>query len=126
VIRWPEDRKPEKSAVHVRNELEMPASPEVVWSWLVRAALWPTWYPNSQNVVIEGGGHDLRPGSKFRWKTFGITLDSEVEEFVPSERLAWSALDRRRRLPRVAHRKDSIWMSRAHGGDPERIACEPE
>jgi uncharacterized protein YndB with AHSA1/START domain len=91
VIRWPDDRKPENAAVHVRNELEMPVSPEVVWSWLVRAALWPTWYPNSENVVIGDGGQDLRLGSRFRWKTFGITLDSKVEEFVPFERIAWSA-----------------------------------
>lgn len=69
----------------------MPVSPEAVWAWLVRAQLWPTWYPNSQNVVIEGGGPDLKAGSKFRWKTFGVTLDSVVEEFVPPERIAWSA-----------------------------------
>jgi hypothetical protein len=30
-------------------------------------------------------------GSRFRWKTFGVTLDSKVEQFVPFERLAWSA-----------------------------------
>ncbi|MGA2200020.1 MAG: SRPBCC family protein [Nitrososphaerales archaeon] len=75
----------------MRNELEMPAPAESVWAWLIRAKLWPTWYPNSQNVLIEGGGPDLRPGSRFRWKTFGVTLSSKVEEFVPAERLAWSA-----------------------------------
>jgi hypothetical protein len=69
----------------------MPVSPEAVWPWLVRARLWPTWYPNSENVVIEGGGPDLKLGSKFRWKTFGVSLDSVVAEFVPLERLAWSA-----------------------------------
>ena len=33
----------------------------------------------------------MRAGSTFRWKTFGVTLDSRVEEFVPFERLTWSA-----------------------------------
>lgn len=75
----------------MRNELDMPVSPEAVWAWLVRAQLWPTWYPNSRDVVVEGGGPDLKAGSKFRWKTFGVTLDSVVEEFVPPERIAWSA-----------------------------------
>jgi uncharacterized protein YndB with AHSA1/START domain len=75
----------------VRNELEMPVSSEVVWTWLVRAALWPTWYSNSKDVVIEGGGLDLLPGSRFRWTTFGVRLDSKVEEFVPGERIAWTA-----------------------------------
>jgi len=91
LIRWPEKHDPKVTSVHVRNELDMPVPPEAVWPWLVRAQLWPTWYPNSENVVIEGGGLDLKPGSKFRWKTFGVPLDSVVEEFVPLERLAWSA-----------------------------------
>jgi len=38
-----------------------------------------------------GGGPDLQQGSRFRWTTFGVSLDSRVEEFVPYERLAWSA-----------------------------------
>ena len=69
----------------------MQVPPEVVWAWLVRAKLWPTWYSNSKRVIIEGGGPDLRPGSRFQWTTFGVRLDSRVEEFVPGERLAWSA-----------------------------------
>ena len=91
MIRWPEKYAPERTRLHVKNELAMDVKPEVVWVWLVRARLWPTWYSNSANVAIEGGGPDLKAGSKFRWKTFGVTLDSRVEEFVPVERLAWSA-----------------------------------
>jgi len=91
LIRWPEKQSPELTKVHVRNELEIPVSSEVVWAWLIRAELWPTWYGNSKRVVIEGGGPDLRLGSRFRWTTFGVRLDSRVEEFVPGERLAWSA-----------------------------------
>jgi len=90
-IRWPDKYSPDRTKVHVRNQLEMPMRAEVVWAWLVRAELWPTWYANSKRVVIEGGGPDLRPGSSFRWTTFGVRLDSKVEEFVPNERLAWSA-----------------------------------
>jgi uncharacterized protein YndB with AHSA1/START domain len=91
LIRWPENYSPDKTKVHVRNELEMPVSSQVVWAWLVRAELWPTWYQNSKRVLIEGGGPDLRLGSRFRWTTFGVRLDSEVEEFVPGERLGWTA-----------------------------------
>ncbi len=91
MIRWPERYRPETAAVHVRNEIEIPATPETVWAWLIRATLWPTWYANSQNVRIDSGGSDLAAGSKFRWKTFGVTLNSSVEEFSPPERLSWSA-----------------------------------
>lgn len=94
MILWPEGYKPEETAVHVGKEMDMPLPPEKVWPWLVRASLWPTWYPEFQDVVIEGGGPDLKMGSRFRWKTFGVTLDSEVMEFVPFERLGWTAKGR--------------------------------
>jgi Polyketide cyclase / dehydrase and lipid transport len=91
MISWPERYAPGKTSVHVRNELEMDSSPETVWAWLIRAPLWPTWYSNSANVSIEGGGTDLKAGSEFHWRTFGVNLTSKVEEFSPFERLAWSA-----------------------------------
>jgi hypothetical protein len=90
-IRWPDKYSPERTSVHAHNELDMMAYPESVWAWLVRADLWPTWYSNSKDVVIEGGGHELKLGTKFRWKTFGASLRSTVEEFALFERLAWSA-----------------------------------
>jgi hypothetical protein len=34
---------------------------------------------------------DLRLGTEFRWKTFGVTIDSTVLEFVRHERLAREA-----------------------------------
>jgi len=91
-INWPERYRPENCAVHVVNELEMRDGPQAVWNHLVRASVWPSWYPNAANVVV----HDtpdgkLFEGARFRWKTFGVTIDSVVEEFVPDERIAWSA-----------------------------------
>lgn len=91
LIRWPDKYKPEATAVHSRAELEMPVAREAVWRWLIRAELWPTWYPHFRDLAIEGGGPDLRLGSSFRWKAFGVTLRSEVMEFVEPERIAWSA-----------------------------------
>jgi len=91
MIRWPERYDPGRTRVHVKNEKEMDVSQELVWAWLVRARLWPTWYSNSSNVSIEGGGLDLKAGSVFHWRTFGVNLKSKVEEFAPFERLAWSA-----------------------------------
>jgi hypothetical protein len=91
-IEWPASYHPGRAGVYVSNSLTVSANPDVIWAWLIRAQLWPAWYPNSADVrFVEGGGPDLRKGAKFRWKTFGITLDSVVEEFVPHERLAWTA-----------------------------------
>src|SRR5487761_757028 len=90
-IRWPDKFKPEKTSIHVHNELEIAAAPENVWAWLVRAALWHTWYNNAADVMIRGGGLELKTDSEFTWTTFGMKLRSKVEEFQPPERLAWSA-----------------------------------
>ena len=84
--------EPTNSPVHVRNELAISSPPETVWAWLIRAQLWPTWYPNSANIMfLSGKPPDLYFGTQFRWKTFGITIESKVLEFVPYERLAWDA-----------------------------------
>jgi uncharacterized protein YndB with AHSA1/START domain len=93
MIRWPERFEPSRAPVHVRNERAIPARVEDVWAWLVRAERWPSWYPNAKGVQVEGpAAPDLGPGSWFRWRTFGLSLVSRVEEFVPNERIAWRAI----------------------------------
>ena len=101
-ILWPSRYAPSNCPADIRNELEMPSDPEVVWAWLIRAQLWPTWYPNSANVrFISGQPQDLALGTRFKWRTgfwnpdkkkssvFGVTVDCKVVEFLPSERLAY-------------------------------------
>ena len=41
-------------------------------------------------MSIDGGSPDLAAGVRFRWKTFGVSLVSKVEEFEFPERLAWT------------------------------------
>ena len=91
-INWPDRYRPDATAIHVRNDLVMDAPPGRIWAWLVRAALWPSWYENVKDVAIEGGGTDLYPGSRFRWKTFGLAIESVVEEFVPEQRIGWTGV----------------------------------
>jgi len=91
-FRWPDSYLPEQSAVFVRNEIVVPAPAEVVWAWLVRAELWPMWYPNSGDIhFLSHAGPDLRNRSRFRWKTFGVRITSKVLEFEPYAQLAWDA-----------------------------------
>jgi len=92
MLHWPEQLDPKHAAIYVSNQLSMSAPPERIWAWLLWAELWPTWYPNSRNVRIERGPRpDLALHTRFRWQTFGVTIESTVEEFVPPERIAWSA-----------------------------------
>lgn len=91
-IVWPAGHGPEQSAVFASNEILIAAPPERVWAWLVRAALWPEWYPNSADMHFQSHtGPDLRDRTRFRWKTFGIRVTSKVYEFEPVRRLAWNA-----------------------------------
>jgi hypothetical protein len=92
-IRWPDEYHPGRTKVHVSNSLSVTIKPEILWAWMIRAQLWPTWYSNASDVVfLKGSGPDLQKGTRFRWKTFGVTIESEVMEFEPCERLAWTAV----------------------------------
>jgi uncharacterized protein YndB with AHSA1/START domain len=88
-IIWPERYAPDRVAAKVRNEIAISATPDIVWSWLVRARAWPSWYSNSRDVDIAGGAAELTHGASFRWRTFGVLVTSTVREFVPHERIAW-------------------------------------
>lgn len=83
MIRWPDRYDPARAPVHVRNEIDVAAVPDAVWAWLVRANLWPSWYPNAKNVVVEGGASELALGVSFTWRTFDVGIRSTVLEFVP-------------------------------------------
>ncbi|CAF1152915.1 unnamed protein product [Rotaria sordida] len=93
MIRWPAEFEPDRCAVHVRNELEIAAPASHVWSWLVHARLWPTYYANSQNVVFltDTSSSILRENTRFTWRTFGVDLESQVREYVEGERIGWDA-----------------------------------
>jgi uncharacterized protein YndB with AHSA1/START domain len=90
-IVWPERYAPDRVAARVSNEITISAPPAMVWAWLVRASLWPTWYPNSHQVQIAGGARDLSAGAGFKWRTFGVCVSSTVREFEPHSRIAWDA-----------------------------------
>ena len=92
VIRWPEDLRPEVSAIHAVNELQIDADRERIFAWLRRPDLWPSYYGNSRFVKhLEGPWPEVELGSRFRWFTFGVIVNSEIVEFEPPERIAWSA-----------------------------------
>lgn len=92
-IIWPDRFAPAQVPVFVSNQIYIPVSPAIVWAWLVRAALWPTWYANAQHVRGLSGEvlDDLKAGSRFLWTTFSVPITSEVIEYQPTERIAWSA-----------------------------------
>jgi hypothetical protein len=86
---WPADTAPESAAVFAHNERVLDTSVERAWGWLVHAHNWPRWYGNARDVRIDGGGHHLYYGARFRWVTFGTPLQSEVVVFQEPTQLGW-------------------------------------
>ncbi len=73
--RWPPGLEPASCPVFVANEHEVAAPPEVVWKWLCRADLWPTWFRASSKVLFEGGpSPELGLGSRVVWRMLGATI----------------------------------------------------
>jgi uncharacterized protein YndB with AHSA1/START domain len=94
VISWPGEHTPDASAFHAVNELQIPAEPEVVWAWLCRPDLWPSFYSNARLIKHLGGPWpEIELGSRWRWLSFGAFVTSELVEYRPVERLAWSATE---------------------------------
>jgi uncharacterized protein YndB with AHSA1/START domain len=88
-IHWPDGFSPDHADLFSHNELRIEASCERVWKHIVEANKWSQWYPNSKDVQIMGGGDELNAGAVFRWTTFGLPLESRVNEFTPYSRIGW-------------------------------------
>ena len=101
----------------------MPAEPEVIWAWICRPDLWPTYYSNAKFIKHLGGpGRSSSSGSRFRWLSFGAFVTSEVVEYEPAQRIAWDAkvLGGRGYHGWVLRRQDGGHI-RPHRGDPEGL-----
>jgi len=51
-IDWPSEFQTDKVKVHVRNEIQINATPEQVWAHLIRALRWPGYYSNAHDVRL--------------------------------------------------------------------------
>jgi hypothetical protein len=87
-IHWPQGFDPSQADLFSHNELLINASCERIWSHIIDATKWPEWYPNSKEVKITGDTV-LKDGTVFRWATFGLSIESKVNEFTPYTRIGW-------------------------------------
>ena len=90
-VKWPEGFGPENCRIFSHNQIWTPLSAQALWAKLIRAQNWPGWYPNSRDVNILDGSLELKKGSVFTWKTFGLKVRSQVLIFEPFEHLGWDA-----------------------------------
>jgi hypothetical protein len=109
-IQWPDESRPEVSQFLAINELQMDVKREDAFAWLCRPDLWSSFYPNARLVKhVAGPWPQIELGSRWRWLTFGALITSELVEFDPGGRLAWSA-----RAP--GSRGHHAWVLRRHEG----------
>jgi hypothetical protein len=88
-IHWPNGFDPETADLFAHNELVIRTSCETVWNHIVDAGRWPQWYPNSKDVTLLDGAKALGPNVRWRWTTFGLSIESQVHEYVRNQRLGW-------------------------------------
>jgi hypothetical protein len=89
-IHWPPGFDPLNADLFSHNELFISASCERVWQHIIEATKWPQWYPNSKDVrIVSDSSSVLKDDTTFRWTTFGLPLESKINEFVPFTRIGW-------------------------------------
>ena len=92
-IKWPEAYEPSKSRFYVHNEIEIEAKPEKVWSILVDALKWESWYKGAKDIVFVDSAHQqLQSSTVMKWSTMGLRFRSEIKEFQPYRLLAWESI----------------------------------
>jgi uncharacterized protein YndB with AHSA1/START domain len=92
---WPTGQEPAGAAIHEVNRGRSDAPVDRVWAWLIRPALWETYYDNVSKVRhMAGPWPEIGLGSRFSWVTFGVPVTTEVTECEPCERLAWTGSGR--------------------------------
>ena len=77
----------EQAPVVSRSEIEIAASPEVVWGVLTAFERWPSWNRDVKSMTMEG---DVAPGSVFRWKAGPGTITSTIQRVEPPRLIAWT------------------------------------
>lgn len=100
-IDWPADYTPADAAFYLHHEIDIAASPEVVWSVIVEAESWPDWYSGASDVSVENSPTGaLDAEAVFHWRTMGLSFASEIDTFEPYTRLSWES---RKRVIRGYH-----------------------
>jgi hypothetical protein len=67
-------------------EIEVGASPQLVWEVLTRFETWPNWNPDVKSMSFPG---PLAPGTQFRWKAGPGTIVSTLDRIEPPRYISW-------------------------------------
>jgi Polyketide cyclase / dehydrase and lipid transport len=110
-IHWPAAFEPANADLFAHNELLINASCERVWKHIVDASHWPTWYPNSKDVQIQGGHPVLRDGTVSAGPPSAWPSKARCMSMYRTS--AWAGTATRRAPSRVSI-TPGTWSRRAH------------
>lgn len=77
----------ENAPVIAREEILIDAPLESIWSLHTDISSWSEGLPNIDASMIEG---PLEVGTVFRWQTYGLSIESTIQEIDPPRRIVWS------------------------------------
>ena len=77
----------ENAPVITRDEILIDAPLERVWGLHTDISSWSEWLPDIDASTIEGR---LAVGTVFRWQTYGMSIESTIQEIDPPRRIVWS------------------------------------
>lgn len=69
------------------GEIEIAATPDVVWPVLTEIDSWPHWNPQVKSASLKGS---LDEGSEFRWKAGPGTIRSTITHVDQPRKIAWT------------------------------------
>ncbi|MGZ8629809.1 MAG: SRPBCC family protein [Actinomycetota bacterium] len=77
----------ENAPATAEGEIQVEASPEVVWSVLSDIDDWPTWNSDIKMAKLDG---PVEVGSTFRWKSGPASLTSTLRSVDPPREIGWT------------------------------------
>ena len=79
----------ENAPVITRDEILIDAPLDTIWSLQTDISSWSEWQPDIDASTIEG---PLEVGTVFRWQTYGLSIESTIQEIDAPRRIVWSGL----------------------------------
>ena len=76
-----------KAPIIAIHDIDIDASPEVVWAIQTDINAWPLWRSKVTSASFHG---TFEPGSSFDWEDSGLQITSTIQDVVPGERIVWS------------------------------------
>jgi uncharacterized protein YndB with AHSA1/START domain len=77
----------ETAPVITRAEILINAPLGTIWSLHADISSWSEWLPDIDASTIEG---PLEVGTVFHWQTYGLSIESTIQEIDPPRRIVWS------------------------------------